>query len=145
MGSVVFLSTLRSSYRGADTLVNMARYREVMGAAENSNELIASLRNTGELPSNYVTKSEAQAQGWDHGRALVNHIPNGQIGGDVYRNTNDLLPHSSGRVWYEADVGMTNEMKRSKQPGTRLLYSDDGLLYVTADHYSTAHYIGRYK
>lgn len=145
LGSVVFLSTLKSSYKGADTLVNMARYREVMGAAENSNELIASLRNTGQLPSHYVTKGEASESGWKSGRALGNHVPNGQIGGDVFQNSNNLLPGSPGRTWYEADVGLTNEMKRSKQPGTRLLYSDDGLLYVTADHYGTAQYIGRYK
>ncbi len=35
-------------------------------------------------------------------------------------------------------------MKRSKQPGTRLLYSDDGLLYVTTDHYKTVDYVGTY-
>ena len=52
---------------------------------------------------------------------------------------------ASGRVWREADVGLNYAMSRSKQPGTRLLYSSDGLLYVTADHYKTVQSIGRWK
>ncbi|GHC85299.1 hypothetical protein GCM10007079_28030 [Nocardiopsis terrae] len=145
LGGVVFLSTLRSSYKGADTLINMVRYREVMGATESSNEVIASLRATGELPSQYVTQAEAEAAGWVKGKALNNHVPGGQVGGDVFENRYQVVPSYPGRVWYEADVGLSNKMKRSKQPGTRLLYSSDGLLYVTADHYETSHFVGTYK
>nr|WP_323151256.1 ribonuclease domain-containing protein [Pseudomonas glycinae] len=50
-----------------------------------------------------------------------------------------------GRTWYEADAGLNNKMSRSNQPGTRLLYSDDGLLYITSDHYNTASSIGTWK
>ncbi len=42
---------------------------------------------------------------------------------------------SPGRVWREVDAGLSNTMSRAKQPGIRLLYSNHGLLYVTADHY----------
>ncbi|QHF53740.1 guanine-specific ribonuclease N1 and T1 [Pseudomonas sp. S49] len=36
-------------------------------------------------------------------------------------------------------------MSRSNQPGTRLLYSDDGLLYIISDHYETVNSIGKWK
>ena len=44
-----------------------------------------------------------------------------------------------------ADVGLKNTISRSKQPGTRLLYSNDGLLYITTDHYQSVTFIGRWK
>jgi hypothetical protein len=45
------------------------------------------------------------------------------------------LPVAPGRVWREADIGLSNSMSRAKQPGTRLLYPDDGLAFVTPNHY----------
>lgn len=48
-------------------------------------------------------------------------------------------------MWYEADIGLTNTSSRSKQDGTRFLYSNDGLLYITTDHYETVLPIGKWK
>ncbi|MGX1677839.1 pre-toxin TG domain-containing protein [Streptomyces althioticus] len=145
MGAVVILRTMKAGYKGADSLYNASRLAAVLDTAEKANPLVNSLRKTGKLPPNYVTKSQAAQKGWEPGKALGNHVPGGQIGGDVFRDPASIgLPTKSGRVWYEADVGLTNTMKRSKQPGTRLLYSDDGLLYVTTDHYATVDYVGTY-
>jgi hypothetical protein len=121
---------------------------EVTEKAENA---IESLRTTAHLPPEYVTKSTARASGWAPGKALDNYVPDGKIGGDIFRNQpsapgqKPLLPNTKGRVWYEADVGLDSSMKRSKQPGTRLLYSNDGELYITTDHYESAHRIGTWK
>ncbi|MFD9972683.1 polymorphic toxin-type HINT domain-containing protein, partial [Streptomyces sp. NPDC059011] len=112
-------------------------YGAALKTAEMANELIESLKQTGKLPGHYVTKDQAKAAGWEEGKALGNHLKDGQIGGDVFRNEDGLLPDYPGRTWYEADIGLTNTMKRSKQPGTRLVYSDDGLAYVTFDHYKS--------
>nr|WP_290127800.1 ribonuclease domain-containing protein [Serratia plymuthica] len=112
---------------------------------EAANELVDSLRNTGSLPPNYVTKGTAMGSGWKAGKALNNSVPNGQIGGDVFRDADNLLPSAPGRVWLEADIGLDSKMSRSNQPGTRLLYSNDGLLYITTDHYETATSIGKWK
>ena len=51
------------------------------------------------------------------------------------RNLNyDLkLPVSQGRIWYEADINYTGG-KRNRE---RILYSNDGLIFVTYDHYQT--------
>lgn len=79
------------------------------------------------------------------GKALNNYVPGGQIGSDVFDNTTGILPSSVGRTWYEADIGINNVMSRAKQGGTRLLYSDDGILYITTDHYETVTSIGKWK
>lgn len=110
-----------------------------------ANDVVDSLRTTGTLPPNYVDKAQAAANGWKPGKALNNTNPGGQLGGDIFENSNNLLPSSPGRVWREADIGMNNTMSRSNQPGTRLLYSSDGLLYITTDHYETATSIGKWK
>ncbi len=55
------------------------------------------------------------------------------------------LPQTANRTWQEVDIGLINTMSRSNQPGTRLLYSNDGLLYITTDHYETVVPIGIWK
>ena len=110
-----------------------------------ANEVVDSLKATGQLPSNYVTKVEAMQNGWEPGKALNSTTPGGQLGGDVFTNSTNVLPSASGRVWREADIGMSNTMSRSNQLGTRLLYSNDGLLYITTDHYQTVTKIGMWK
>lgn len=131
--------------RGADNVASHAKYKEILDVTQSANPLVESLRKTGRLPSNFVDKTVAEQHGWKPGKALNNYVPGGQIGGDVFQNTTGVLPHHPGRTWYEADVGLKNTMSRAKQPGTRLLYSNDGLMYVSTDHYRTVHYIGTYK
>ncbi|MEU2711931.1 ribonuclease domain-containing protein [Streptomyces sp. NPDC007205] len=124
---------------------NAARLSNLLKVVESANPLVDSLRRTGTLPSHFVTKSQAMARGWVAGKAVNNHVPGGQIGGDPFMNTDGRLPSAAGRTWHEADVGLVNTMGRNKQPGTRLLWSDDGLLYVTTDHYKSFDPIGRWK
>lgn len=122
-----------------------AKYKELLHAQQAANPVIDSLRQTGKLPAHYVDKATAGNSGWKPGKALNNKVPGGQIGGDVFQNTTKVLPDAPGRVWHEADIGLSNTMSRAKQPGTRLLYSNDGLLYISVDHYKTVHAIGTYK
>ncbi|WP_375177786.1 S-type pyocin domain-containing protein [Marinobacter mobilis] len=129
----------------AHNAANFAKHEELLSVTESANPLVESLRSSGQLPPNYVTKAQAVQQGWRPGKALGNSIPDGQIGGDVFQNTTNILPSAPGRAWYEADIGLDSTMSRVKQSGTRLLYSSDGLLYVTPDHYETVHMIGRWK
>ena len=109
---------------------------------QSANHVIEHLQQYGKLPDEYVTKRIAETKyGWKPGAALKK----GQIGGDIYRNEQQLLPTSDGRVWFEADVGINNQISRNKQPGTRLLYSNDGLLFITTDHYKSFKEIGKWK
>ncbi|MGE1005741.1 ribonuclease domain-containing protein, partial [Ralstonia pseudosolanacearum] len=124
---------------------NYAGLKLDLKTTEAANEVIDSLRATGQLPENYVTKAEAAQQGWRPGKALQNSVPGGQLGGDVFANSTNILPSSPGRIWYEADVGLNSSMSRSNQSGTRLLYSSDGLLYITSDHYKSVVSVGKWK
>ncbi len=51
----------------------------------------------------------------------------------IYLNSDEKLPIENGRVWYEADINYT----KSYRNGERVLYSSDGLIFVTYDHYKT--------
>jgi RHS repeat-associated protein len=130
---------------GAASVAKGAALKQSLATAELANGAAGSLRATGKLPGNYVTKAEAAAQGWKPGKALGNKIPGAQLGGDVFKNSDGKLPTATGRTWYEADIGIDSAMTRAKQPGTRLLYSNDGLAYVTPDHYDSFYQIPNWR
>ncbi len=123
----------------AHNVVNYAKLKEQYRVAELGNDIVDSLNSTGNLPSNYITKSQAKALGWSEGKALSNYAPGKALGGDIFDNTTNVLPSASGRVWHEADVGVNYNMSRSnsKNPAYRILYSNDGLIYGTYDHYDS--------
>lgn len=86
------------------------------------------------LPDHFITKKEARKQGWNPSRGnLWDVAPGKSIGGDVFRNLEKGLPDKKGRVWYEADINYRGG-KRGKD---RILFSNDGLIYKTEDHYRT--------
>ena len=124
----------------AHNVVNYAKLKEQYRVSERANDIVDNLTTTGQLPSNYITKSQAKALGWSEGKALNNYAPGKALGGDIFDNTTGVLPSSTGRVWYEADVGINYTMSRAnpKNPAYRVLYSNDGLIYGTYDHYETA-------
>ncbi|MFX3617474.1 MAG: ribonuclease domain-containing protein [Sporolactobacillus sp.] len=130
---------------GAKNIIAHQKYKEVLKTTQDANPLVERLRVNGQLPDNYVTKKEAKEYGWEPGKVIENYISGGQIGGDIFKNRSKILPIAKGRVWYEGDVGLDGNISRAKQPGTRLVYSNDGLMYITTDHYKTVHYIGTYK
>ncbi len=93
----------------------------------------------GRLPDNYLTQKEAKKLGWK--KALGNLdvvLPGKLIGGDIYRNWDGRLPTKPGRTWYEADFDYTGGYRNN----CRLLFSNDGLLFVTYDHYLTFFEVG---
>ena len=88
----------------------------------------------GKLPDNFITKKEAQKLGWDSSYNYVSDVaPGKSIGGDRFGNYEGLLPSKKGRQWYEADCYYT----KGKRNAHRILYSSDGLVYYTADHYES--------
>jgi ribonuclease T1 len=79
-----------------------------------------------------VTKQEAQSRGWKPGKDLwtVKGLRGSSIGGDRFNNLEGRLPK---RKWREADLGY----KGGPRGGKRLVFSEDGLRFVTGDHYKT--------
>lgn len=91
------------------------------------------LFNFATLPEYYVTEDEALAAKWKHGKWPINFVPDKMITMGVYANANEHLPVATGRVWYEADINYVTG-KRNNQ---RVIWSNDGLVFVTYDHYET--------
>lgn len=95
--------------------------------------------NQGRLPENYLGKKLAQKSGWEPlKRNLAEVLPGMMIGGDRYKNRDGRLPDAPDRMWYEADFDYTSGYRNN----CRLLYSNDGLIFVTYDHYLTFYEIG---
>jgi ribonuclease T1 len=95
--------------------------------------VIEAVRQTGRLPDHYVTKREAEALGWRPGSDLCDVAPDRVIGGDRFQNREGRLPDAQGRRWFEADLDFACGRRGAK----RLVYSSDGLIYLTVDHYES--------
>ena len=88
----------------------------------------------GYLPDNFITKDEAKALGWDSQKGNLDEVaPGMSIGGDRFGNREGVLPKEKGRQYYECDVNYEGGYRG----GERLVYSNDGLIYYTSDHYTT--------
>ena len=87
----------------------------------------------GRLPENFITKSEARKLGWEGGN-VEKYAPDCAIGGDKFGNREELLPVASGRQYYECDIDTHGENSRGAK---RIVFSNDGLIYYTDDHYES--------
>lgn len=87
-----------------------------------------------ELPENYITKREAQALGWDSRKGNLWQVADGcSIGGDRFGNYEGQLPDAKGRRWTECDI----DFDGGYRGGKRIVFSNDGLIYYTANHYES--------
>lgn len=85
------------------------------------------------LPDNFITKKEARELGWSGG-GLDDYAYGMSIGGDYFGNNEGLLPKAKGRTYHECDIDTLHAKKRGAE---RIVYSNDGLVYYTDDHYET--------
>lgn len=100
-----------------------------------SPEFVASvLRKTGKLPDRFLSKKEARKLGWVPEQGNLNEVaPGKSIGGDRFGNYEGKLPAQKGRSYREADVHDSPERRGAE----RLVFSNDGLIFYTPDHYKT--------
>ena len=91
------------------------------------------IHNYNKLPKNFITKKEAEKLGWQGG-GLDDFIEDGCIGGTYFGNYEGLLPEKEGREYHECDIDTLHQDKRGTK---RLVYSNDGLIYYTEDHYES--------
>ena len=96
-------------------------------------EVAAYIHENGCLPDNFITKSEARELGWNGG-SLEPYAPGMCIGGDRVGNYEGLLPEKDGRTYYECDIDTLGAETRGVK---RIVYSSDGLIYYTEDHYES--------
>lgn len=97
-------------------------------------EVAVYLETYGELPDNYITKKEAQSLGWVSKKGNLWEVADGcSIGGDRFGNYEGLLPEKKGRKWTECDIDFEGDFRN----GERIVFSNDGLIYYTDDHYES--------
>lgn len=121
-----------------ETLQESATKKEVQ-VEENGNytskeEVALYIHTYGKLPVNYITKKEAQDMGWDPSKGNLSDIlPGMSIGGSAFGNYEGALPRANGRRYFECDIDYDGGYRGAK----RLVYSNDGLVFYTEDHYNT--------
>ena len=104
------------------------------GTYISKDEVALYLHIYGYLPDNYITKKEAQDLGWDSKKGNLDQVaPGMSIGGSYFGNYEGMLPEKKGRKYYECDLDYEGGYRGAK----RLIYSNDGLIFYTEDHYKT--------
>ena len=103
------------------------------GSYNSAEEVALYIHQYGHLPGNYITKKEAEALGWSGG-SLEPYAPGKSIGGSRFGNYEGILPTKDGRKYTECDIGTAGKKSRGAK---RIVFSNDGLIYYTEDHYET--------
>lgn len=104
------------------------------GSYTSKEDVALYLHRYGELPANFITKSEAGDLGWRASKGNLWDVTDQKsIGGDRFGNREELLPDSSGRKYYECDINYEGGYRGAE----RIVYSNDGLVYYTSDHYES--------
>lgn len=104
------------------------------GFYHTKDEVALYLHLYGHLPDNYVTKNEARALGWTGGSVERYAGEGTAIGGSRFGNYEGQLPEAAGRTYQECDI---DTVGRSSRGAKRIVYSNDGLIYYTGDHYES--------
>ncbi len=97
-------------------------------------EVALYIHSFNKLPSNYISKKAAEEQGWDPKLGNLDSVlPGMSIGGSTFGNYEGKLPKENGRKYYECDIDYDGGNRNAK----RIVYSSDGLIFYTEDHYNT--------
>lgn len=103
------------------------------GTYTSKEEVALYIHQYGKLPSNFISKKEAEKLGWTGG-SLEPYAPGKCIGGSRFGNYEGLLPEKKGRTYTECDIDTLGTKSRGAK---RIVFSNDGLIYYTEDHYES--------
>ncbi|MGN0465739.1 MAG: ribonuclease domain-containing protein [Lachnospiraceae bacterium] len=121
------------SYSDEDEEVSSDEIIDINGSYSSKDEVALYIHTYNQLPNNFITKKMAQKLGWTGG-SLEPYAPGKSIGGDRFGNYEGLLPKKAGRTYTECDI---DTMYADKRGAKRIVFSNDGLIYYTEDHYET--------
>lgn len=97
-------------------------------------EVALYIHTYGRLPGNFISKTKARNSGWDASLGNLDEVcPGMSIGGSRYYNDDGQLPDKKGRQWTECDINYSGGFRGAE----RIVFSNDGLVFYTADHYET--------
>lgn len=104
------------------------------GTYTSKDEVALYIHTYGHLPSNFVNKTKAKKAGWVAKKGNLDEVlPGMSIGGSEFYNNEGQLPDAKGRTWTECDINYTGGYRGAE----RIVFSNDGLIFYTADHYKT--------
>ena len=104
------------------------------GIYTSKEEVAAYIHMFGHLPDNYITKREAEDLGWENREGNLWEVaPGKSIGGSRFGNYEGNLPEAANRKYFECDIDFEGGYRGAK----RIIYSNDGLIFYTEDHYKT--------
>ena len=107
---------------------------DIDGSYTSKEEVALYLHLYGHLPPNFITKNEAKDLGWDSKQGNLKEVaPGKSIGGDRFWNNEEILPEENNRKYYECDINFTGGYRGPE----RIIYSNDGFIYYTPDHYES--------
>lgn len=128
--------SLEGSYEETEFLADLSKAIKVTedGTYTEKEEVALYIHLYEHLPDNYITKKEARSLGWESSEGnLWDVAPGKSIGGDYFGNYEGLLPEEEGRDYFECDI----DYEGGYRNGKRIIYSDDGLIFYTEDHYES--------
>ncbi len=123
--------TVESAYSAAEDV--SAQTIDENGSFTDKDDVALYIHTYGHLPKNFITKAEARELGWGGG-SVEDYAPGMCIGGDRFGNYEGLLPEKSGRSYTECDI---DTLGKSGRGAKRIIFSNDGLIYYTDDHYES--------
>ena len=104
------------------------------GSYTSRDEVALYLQTYGKRPKNFISKKDAEEQGFRFGEGDFGEaFPGMSVGGSRFGNYEGQLPEKSGRRYYECDIDYQGGRRNAK----RLVYSNDGLIFYTDDHYKS--------
>ncbi len=121
------------SYQDDESFTEATRLDED-GTYTSKDDVAAYIHEYDKLPENFITKKEAKKLGWDSKAGNLDKVaPGKSIGGDYFGNYEGQLPEKKKRDYYECDI----DYKGGRRGAKRIIFSNDGLIYYTEDHYET--------
>lgn len=104
------------------------------GTYTSKEEVALYIHNYGHLPSNFISKTKARKAGWNSKEGNLDEVlPGMSIGGSHFNDYDRQLPEEEGRTWTECDINYQGGYRGAE----RIIFSNDGLIYYTDDHYET--------
>lgn len=103
------------------------------GTYTSKDDVALYIHQYGKLPNNFISKSKARDLGWSGG-SLEPYAPGMCIGGSRFGNYEGLLPEAKGRTYTECDIDTLGVSSRGAK---RIVFSNDGLIFYTDDHYES--------